>query len=170
MKFFRKAESVAENIYGSVNPNHIRLLVKIRLMISRLYQRKGLYAKSIVLLWKNIDLLKMEAAVRMNEFIKCDSTESLKMIKWSKYFIVTLFQLISGFLMIDEVAQAIESAKMIEWITKAFFDPKKIFYLNIMDYLEYVYSRFDFPLMENLEMCSFMQRIIDKHFHPEQIQ
>lgn len=113
MKFFRRAESVAENIYGSMNPNHIRLLVKIRLMISKLFHRKGLFTKCIELLWKNVDLLKMEAAVRMNEFINCDSTESTKMIKWSKYFIVTLFQLISAFLMIDELAQAIETLKMV---------------------------------------------------------
>lgn len=114
MKFFRKAEKLAEDVYGCMNPNMIRMLIKIRLMLSRLYQRKGLYSQSIKILWENIDLLKMEAAVRMNEFMDCDSTESTKMVKWSKYFIITLLQMISGFLMTDEIAQAIESAKMIE--------------------------------------------------------
>ena len=35
--FFLKAESLALKLYESMNPAHIRLLVKIRLMISRLY-------------------------------------------------------------------------------------------------------------------------------------
>lgn len=39
-----------------------------------------------------------------------------------------------------------------------------------MDYLEFIYSRFDFPLMENLEMCNFMQTLIDKYFNLEQVQ
>lgn len=59
-------------------------------MISRIYLSKGLYTKSLQILWSNVDMLVVEASIRMNEYIKYELPDSPKMEKWGKYFILTL--------------------------------------------------------------------------------
>lgn len=69
--------------------------------------------------------------------------------------------------MLDEISHLIECAKMIEWLVKAFFDPKTPFYLTIIDYLEYISMKYDLILLDYVEMTKFMEHLVEKHFQPE---
>lgn len=115
-------------------------------------------------------MLIVEASIRMNEFLHFELSDSPKMAKWAKYFILTLLQLIAAFLMLDEISHLIECAKMTEWLVKVFFDSKTPFYLTVIDYLEYLSMKYDLILLDQVELTKFMEHLVEKHFQPEQIR
>lgn len=148
----------------------IKLLIKVRLMLSRIEQNSQNWIMSLKLLWKNINLLKMEACVRMNEFMEGNDTESPKMIKWSKFFITNLFQMINVFVQLEELELANECAKLIEWLSKCFFDRNSIIYLSMMDYLDSFFDGIGYHLGLKHEMNLLINRAINKHFHLEDME
>lgn len=103
----------------------------------------------------------------MHEYLDCDPTDSPKMVKWAKYFVVTLFQIISCYIMTQEIEVVIETTRMLEWISNTFFDHRSSIYLSIMEYVRLVYSKFEFQLNEKNEMIYCIKNIVDKHLKKE---
>lgn len=100
----------------------------------------------------------------MHEYLDCDPSDSPKMIKWAKYFISVLFQMIACYINTQEIQVVIETARMMEWITIAFFDPRSSYYLSIFDYTKTIYNKFEYNLNEKNELIFSLNKIVEKHF------
>ena len=170
LMFFRRAELIGIQTYGSMDPSMIKLLIKIRLMLSKIEQSAQNWTLSLELLWKNINLLKMEAGVRMNEFMEANDTESPKMAKWCKVFITNLFQMINVFIQLEEIELSNECAKLIEWLSKCFFERKSILYISMMDFLDQFFESIGYQLGLKNEMSLLINKAIDEKFHVEDLE
>ena len=168
LTLFERAREMALEVYISMKPSHLKLMMKVQLMISRVYQLQGRHKDSLKLLWHNVSLYQMSCAVRMNEYMYCQQTDHPKMIKLSKYFICTLFQMIAAYTMLDELPASHEAAKLIEWTADTYFDKKSIFHINIMDTIVPLFDGLNYYLSMKSEMVMIVNRIVRKHFNPGQ--
>jgi len=177
MQFFQKAHFYSESLSDTMSPFFIRSLIKIRLMISRLYQRQGKFRESLKLLWKNINMLKLECSLRMNHKLnrrkiggKRHNSEDLKMKKWSKYFILTLHQMISAYIKLEELEATYESARFIDWLTDSFYDQKSLFSVTIMNYTGDLIAGLKYELGRKTVFMKYIKEAIDKHFNYERYE
>ena len=128
-------------------------------MISKMFLRKGLYVRSLELLWQNVNLLSMECRVRMNEFMKAEDCDSPKMVKWAKYFIVNLLQMITAYSHMNQLPNVYECCQMLEWLASTFLSKNSLFYMNLILYIKKIRSDFDYFLNEWKEHIGIIERL-----------
>lgn len=167
MVCFRKAEEILEKAESSMKASILRQLVKARLMIARLFSRKHAYAKSLEILWGCINTLLIECQIRMHEYLDCEPSDSPKMVKWAKYFISTLFQMTTCYIKTQEIEGVLETARMLQWTTNVFFDPRSSYYMSIMSYTKVIMQTFELKLREKNELISFIDLMLRKKFKEE---
>lgn len=114
-----------------------------------------------------MNLLKIEASVRMNEYMDANDTENPKMVKWSKLFITNLFQMLHVFIWLEELDMSNECGKMIEMLCSCFFDRSSMQYQNFMECLDSSLDGMSYHLGCKNEMLFLIQRAINMKFNPE---
>lgn len=167
LRFFRRAETIALDAYDYLNPSLLKSLVKTRLLFSKMLIKNNEFKKSLKLLWKNINTLKLECSIRMGKEMGAMKPNDQKMKKWCKYFIMNLHQMIFCYTQLGEVSAANETGIMMEWLAEGFFENKSLFFLNVADFSHHLKetSRYYIRMKANTEY-HFMN-IIEKYFHPE---
>lgn len=169
MIFYRKAEFILEKAAVSTRPSILRQLVKVRLMIARLYGRKNAHSKALEILWGCVNLLTIECQVRMHEYLDCEPSDSDKMVKWAKYMVPTLFQIISCYITINKFEVVIETSRMLTWICETFFDHESNYFLSIMDYIRLITKKYGTALKKKNEIIQIFKHVHKKNFKNDQI-
>lgn len=139
MRFFQRAEELALTTSDYLKPSLLKALVKVRLMISKIFISKKLFKKSLEILWKNVNSLTTECRLRMGKNLGKIKFQDQKMKKWSKYFILNLHQMLFCFAELKEISAVNETARLMDWIASGFFQGKNNFQADVETFTDIVF-------------------------------
>lgn len=167
MAYLSRAEMLALQAYEYLSPSLTKLLVKTRLLISKILIGNEEYKKSLKYLWNNVNSLKLECRVRMGKTMDCIKPNDQKLKKWVKYFILNLHQMIHCYVKLGETSAANESALLMEWLAEGFFENKSLFYMSVVDFTHHVCDTSRYYLRIKADNLYHFNNITKKNFHPE---
>jgi hypothetical protein len=78
--------------------------------------------------------------------------------------------MINVFVQLEELELANECAKLIEWLSKCFFERNSIIYMSMLDYLDSFFDGIGYHLGLKNEMSLLINKAIDQHFHLEDME
>lgn len=78
--------------------------------------------------------------------------------------------MITVFIQLEELELANECAKMIEWLSRCFFERNSLLYMSMMDQLDSFFDGIGYHLGLKNEMSILIKKALDKHFHLEEME